>query len=103
MPWGARARGTRHERLAYKFIEQSIEDTDDPEYQLKKRLTWLDLTVFGVGVVIGAGIFTLTGRAAQAYAGPGIVLSFVYGYRRSRLDTGGSAPGPKAGASSTTL
>ena len=60
-----------------KSIEQSIEDTDDPEYQLKKRLTWLDLTVFGVGVVIGAGIFTLTGRAAQAYAGPGIVLSFV--------------------------
>ena len=60
-----------------KSIEQSIADTDEPEYQLKKRLTWLDLTVFGVGVVIGAGIFTLTGRAAQAYAGPGIVLSFV--------------------------
>jgi APA family basic amino acid/polyamine antiporter len=60
-----------------KSIEQSIADTDEPEYQLKKRLGWFDLIVFGVGVVIGAGIFTLTGRAAKAYAGPGIVLSFV--------------------------
>ena len=60
-----------------KTIEQSIADTDEPEYQLKKRLTALDLTVFGIGVIIGAGIFTLTGRAAKAFAGPGIALSFV--------------------------
>ena len=63
--------------LRKKTIEQSIADTDEPEYQLKKRLTALDLTVFGIGVIIGAGIFTLTGRAAKAYAGPGIALSFV--------------------------
>jgi APA family basic amino acid/polyamine antiporter len=63
--------------LRKKTIEQSIADTDEPEYQLKKRLTALDLTVFGIGVIIGAGIFTLTGRAAQAYAGPSIALSFV--------------------------
>ncbi|MFB6722381.1 amino acid permease [Kribbella sp. NPDC056345] len=60
-----------------KTIEQSIADTDEPEYQLKKRLTALDLTVFGIGVIIGAGIFTLTGRAAKSFAGPGIALSFV--------------------------
>ena len=60
-----------------KSIEQSIADTDEPEYQLKKSLTALDLTVFGVGVIIGAGIFTLTGRAASTLAGPAIVLSFV--------------------------
>jgi APA family basic amino acid/polyamine antiporter len=60
-----------------KTIEQSIADTDEPEYQLKKRLTAIDLTVFGIGVIIGAGIFTLTGRAAKLYAGPGIALSFV--------------------------
>jgi basic amino acid/polyamine antiporter, APA family len=60
-----------------KTIEQSIADTDEPEYQLKKRLTALDLTVFGIGVIIGAGIFTLTGRAAKSYAGPGIAISFV--------------------------
>ena len=60
-----------------KSIEQSLADTEDPEFRLKRRLTALDLTVFGVGVIIGAGIFTLTGRVAQAYAGPGVVLSFV--------------------------
>ena len=63
--------------LRTKSIEQSIADTDEPEYQLKKSLSALDLTVFGVGVVIGAGIFTLTGRAAHNVAGPAIVVSFV--------------------------
>jgi APA family basic amino acid/polyamine antiporter len=63
--------------LRTKSIEQSIADTDEPEYQLKKSLSALDLTVFGVGVVIGAGIFTLTGKAAHNVAGPSIVLSFV--------------------------
>jgi APA family basic amino acid/polyamine antiporter len=62
-----------------KSIEQSIRETDEPEYQLKKRLSALDLTVFGVGVIIGAGIFTVTGRAAQEYAGPSIIISFVIG------------------------
>ncbi len=60
-----------------KSIEQSIADTDEPEYQLKKSLTALDLTVFGVGVVIGAGIFTLTGRVAHQMTGPAIVFSFI--------------------------
>ena len=63
--------------LRTKSIEQSIADTDEPEYQLKKSLTALDLTVFGVGVVIGAGIFTLTGRVAHEMTGPAIVISFI--------------------------
>ncbi|MCW3158973.1 amino acid permease [Micropruina sonneratiae] len=63
--------------LRTKSIEQSIADTDEPEYQLKKSLTALDLTVFGVGVVIGAGIFTLTGRVAHQMTGPAIIISFV--------------------------
>ena len=63
--------------LRTKSVEQSIADTDEPEYQLKKSLSALDLTVFGVGVVIGAGIFTLTGRVAHTMTGPAIVLSFV--------------------------
>ena len=63
--------------LRTKSVEQSIADTDEPEFRLKKSLTALDLTVFGVGVVIGAGIFTLTGRAAHDVAGPAIVVSFV--------------------------
>ena len=59
-----------------KTIEASIAETDESEYQLKKRLSALDLTVFGIGVIIGAGIFTLTGRAAATVAGPAVTLSF---------------------------
>ncbi len=60
-----------------KSIEESIAETQESEYQLKKRLSALDLTVFGVGVVIGAGIFTVAGRAAASLAGPSVVISFV--------------------------
>ena len=60
-----------------KSIEQTIREGDEPEYQLKKKLTALDLTVFGVGVVIGAGIFTVAGRAANQVAGPAVILSFI--------------------------
>src|SRR3954447_13787428 len=62
--------------LRTKSVEQSLEDTEDPDFKLKKQLTALDLTVFGIGVVIGAGIFTLTGQVAAQYAGPGVVFSF---------------------------
>jgi len=60
-----------------KSVERSIADTEEPEFQLRKSLSALDLTIFGVGVVIGAGIFTLTGRAAHDVAGPAIVVSFI--------------------------
>ncbi|UZJ24638.1 amino acid permease [Rhodococcus antarcticus] len=61
-----------------KTVEQSIEDTDEPGHQLKKSLGTLQLIVFGVGVVIGTGIFVLTGEAAGVKAGPAIALSFVF-------------------------
>jgi APA family basic amino acid/polyamine antiporter len=60
-----------------KSVERSIADTEEPEFRLRKSLSAFDLTVFGVGVVIGAGIFTLTGRVAHEVAGPAIVVSFV--------------------------
>lgn len=60
-----------------KSIEQTLREGDEPEYQLKKSLTALDLTVFGVGVVIGAGIFTVAGRAASQQAGPAVIVSFI--------------------------
>ncbi|MEU2228402.1 amino acid permease [Streptomyces sp. NPDC018347] len=60
-----------------KNVEQSIQDTEEPEHALKKSLTALDLTVFGVGVIIGTGIFVLTGTAAKNTAGPAVSLSFV--------------------------
>ncbi|WP_409468982.1 amino acid permease [Streptomyces sp. HC307] len=60
-----------------KKVEQSILDTEEPEHALKKSLSALDLTVFGVGVIIGTGIFVLTGTAAKNHAGPAVALSFV--------------------------
>lgn len=63
--------------LRTKSIEHSMADTEDPEFKLKRSLTALDLMVFGIGVIIGAGIFTLTGRAAKEYAGPAVVFSFI--------------------------
>ena len=62
--------------LRTKSVEQSMADTEDVDYQLKKNLSALDLTVFGIGVIIGAGIFTLTGKAAAEFAGPAVVFSF---------------------------
>src|SRR5512137_3005582 len=44
---------------------------------LKRSLTALNLTTLGIGAIIGAGIFVLTGQAAAQYAGPAIVVSFI--------------------------
>ncbi|MFD6676324.1 amino acid permease [Rhodococcus zopfii] len=61
-----------------KSVEQSIRDTDEPDSKLRKDLTAWDLIVFGVAVVIGAGIFTLTARTAGNVAGPSVSLAFVF-------------------------
>ncbi|MCV7219405.1 amino acid permease [Mycolicibacterium elephantis] len=60
-----------------KSVEQSIADTDEPGTRLRKDLNWWDLTVFGVSVVIGAGIFTITASTAGNLTGPAISVSFV--------------------------
>jgi APA family basic amino acid/polyamine antiporter len=44
---------------------------------LRRALGALDLTLLGIGAIVGAGIFVLTGVAAAKYAGPAIVLSFI--------------------------
>jgi len=60
-----------------KSVEQSIAETEEPEHRLKKNLGALDLTIFGVGVIIGAGIFVYTGLVAATNAGPAIAISFL--------------------------
>ena len=63
--------------LRRKTVEQSIADTDEPGTRLRKNLTWWDLTVFGVSVVVGAGIFTVTASTAANITGPAISVSFI--------------------------
>ncbi|MGQ0695672.1 MAG: amino acid permease [Nitrospiraceae bacterium] len=65
-----------------KPINQILEDADHPEHRLKKTLTVWDLTVIGIGAIIGTGIFVLIGTAIvgdthRPGAGPGIILSFI--------------------------
>jgi APA family basic amino acid/polyamine antiporter len=47
------------------------------DFSLKRALGPVNLTALGIGAVIGAGIFVLTGQAAAKYAGPAIVFSFI--------------------------
>jgi len=47
------------------------------DQRLKRALGPVNLTSLGIGAIIGAGIFVLTGHAAAQYAGPAIVCSFV--------------------------
>ncbi|MGH1565622.1 amino acid permease [Mumia sp. DW29H23] len=67
----------KSELFRTKSVEQSIQDTDDPDTKLNRNLGAIDLIVFGVGVIIGAGIFVLTGQAAATTAGPAIAISFL--------------------------
>ena len=67
------------DRWRTKSVEQSIADTDEPETPgCARTWTWWDLTVFGVSVVIGAGIFTITASTAGNITGPAISISFVF-------------------------
>jgi len=56
---------------------QSEAAAEGTEVTLRRALGALNLTMLGIGAIIGAGIFVLTGTAAAQYAGPAIVLSFV--------------------------
>ena len=58
---------------------KSIEEyqTDAASSHLRRTMGALDVTLLGVGVIVGTGIFVLTGVAAAKYAGPALMLSFL--------------------------
>jgi APA family basic amino acid/polyamine antiporter len=66
-----------------KSLDAILQNADEPEHQLNRALGPVQLTLFGVGAIIGAGIFTTVGTAAAGEvgirpgAGPALMLSFV--------------------------
>jgi basic amino acid/polyamine antiporter, APA family len=73
---------------ARKSIAALMAEAEEPEVQaltthdgvpLKRTLSAINLVALGIGAIIGAGIFVLTGHAAAANAGPAITLSFILG------------------------
>ncbi|KDP26578.1 hypothetical protein JCGZ_17736 [Jatropha curcas] len=70
-------------RFKDRLLTRSMDSTElheikaRSEHDMKKDLTWWDLIWFGIGVVIGSGIFVLTGLEARDHAGPAILLSYV--------------------------
>lgn len=60
-----------------KTLAELEQQADGHHNTLKRHLNALNLTLLGVGCVIGAGIFVLTGTAAATHAGPAVALSFI--------------------------
>ncbi len=61
-----------------KPLATILEESKEKKEGLKRALNAVDLTAIGVGAMIGAGIFVLTGTAAKEAAGPAIMLSYVF-------------------------
>lgn len=59
------------------LAELTVEAFEEGHHALKRSLGPLNLILLGIGVVIGAGIFVLSGHAAAQVAGPGVTLSFI--------------------------
>ena len=60
-----------------KSIEQLVGDVEHGGKALRRSLSALDLTLLGIGAIIGTGIFVLTGTAAANQAGPAITMSYL--------------------------
>ena len=63
--------------FAVKPLARILRESEGGEHQLKRTLGPVNLVALGIGAIIGAGLFSLTGIAAANYAGPAVVLSFI--------------------------
>ena len=98
--------------FATKPIDTLLKEAADTgKHGLKRVLGPVNLVTLGIGAIIGAGIFVLTGSAAALYAGPAIMLSYVlagvgcafaglcYAEFASLIPIAGSAAGSRTGNS----
>ncbi|MEZ4876986.1 MAG: amino acid permease [Flavobacterium sp.] len=60
-----------------KSLDVLLSEADESEKGLKRTLSSRSLVALGIGAIIGAGLFSLTGIAAAEHAGPAVTLSFV--------------------------
>jgi len=67
----------RNSLFKTKSIDSLMAQTEESGHKLKRALGAFDLTLLGIGGIIGTGIFVLTGVGAALHAGPAITLSFV--------------------------
>jgi APA family basic amino acid/polyamine antiporter len=64
--------------FAKKPLQQLMAEAQETgEHSLRRALGPINLVTLGIGAVIGAGIFVITGQAAAQFAGPAILISFV--------------------------
>ena len=64
--------------FATKPVETLMKEAGESgEHSLKRALGPINLVTLGIGAIIGAGIFVITGQAAAQFAGPAIIISFV--------------------------
>ncbi|MBI4902039.1 MAG: amino acid permease [Acidobacteria bacterium] len=63
--------------FAVKPLSRIIEESESGSHTLRRTLGPVNLVALGIGAIIGAGLFSLTGIAAANHAGPGVVISFL--------------------------
>jgi len=71
-----------HQIFRTKSLDSLVSESEDPQHQLKRSLGAFDVTMLGIGAIVGAGIFATIGTAAagdasRPGAGPALILSFV--------------------------
>ena len=83
--WGNYVRALKETptRFIDRITTRSMDSTElvdmkaRSQHDMKKTLNWWDLIWFGIGAVLGCGVFILTGLEAKEDAGPAVVLSYV--------------------------
>jgi APA family basic amino acid/polyamine antiporter len=63
--------------FAKKSIGALLKEAADTKHGLKRSLGPMNLTAMGIGAIIGAGLFIITGEVAAKYSGPAVVISFI--------------------------